>query len=302
MQPLPQNADDGRERTPCYFCIEIALEQVDMASHSFIVDGKLNIFWVCGREKVLPKPDLVGDGSIPQGSFAALGSGPDFYQEVCELKDDGVRLPINPNHLFHGGLTLRHTAPSKALFDPEHSAMFYTVAFEAALKLHVDLRRFPFDRLTANIVLNLRSGTYVLLTEAPTWVPVKWNLKSPVKLSFSSRITSEYAARKALPFIYDNSHWKPAVRIMLERRPEHWVVNGMLPTGLITSLSYQCYWVIPADNTTARGTFAITLLLTLIALKFALSSGLPIVPYVTYLDSYLISACVVLVMTARPRR
>ena len=40
------------------------------------------------------------------------------------------------------------------------------------------------------------------------------------------------------------------------------------------------------------------LLLTLIALKFALSSGLPIVPYVTYLDSHLISACVVLVMTA----
>eukprot|EP00966_Prymnesium_polylepis_P265003 6122536-Prymnesium_polylepis.1 len=81
---------------------------------------------------------------------------------------------------------------------------------------------------------------------------------------------------------------RPAVRIMavVERRPQFYVINLMLPIlSFVILTSFQ--WAVPARNTEERLAISLTLVLTAAAYKSSASAMLPAINYLTLLDRYI---------------
>ena len=70
--------------------------------------------------------------------------------------------------------------------------------------------------------------------------------------------------------------------------------NGLLPLSLLVLISSGIH-VIPPDELANRMDIAVALLLTQFALKFAIASGVPVVPYRTLMDGYYIVSTVFIV-------
>ena len=81
--------------------------------------------------------------------------------------------------------------------------------------------------------------------------------------------------------------------VLLERRAYHWIMNAVLPTYLVVLFGCASY-LIPPDDVSSRLSHILTLLLTQVALKFAVSFTLPVIPYLTLLDRYFVLSYVVL--------
>lgn len=79
----------------------------------------------------------------------------------------------------------------------------------------------------------------------------------------------------------------PGLRFVLcvRRRPGYYIVNVVVPTGLIVLLC-ACQFQIAAEDVADRMSVSLTLLLTTIAFKLVTSSMMPAVAYLTLLDSY----------------
>lgn len=81
----------------------------------------------------------------------------------------------------------------------------------------------------------------------------------------------------------------PRVRAMvhLERKPAWFVWNVMLPLYTFT-LALFCAWVPEPDDFGTRSGITLTLLLTMVAFKIIISDRLPLIPYLTALDIYVL--------------
>ena len=79
----------------------------------------------------------------------------------------------------------------------------------------------------------------------------------------------------------------PGLRFVLcvHRRPGYYIVNVVVPTGLIVLLC-ACQFQIAAEDVAERMSVSLTLLLTTIAFKLVTSSMMPAVAYLTLLDRY----------------
>ncbi|CAH1779688.1 unnamed protein product [Owenia fusiformis] len=77
------------------------------------------------------------------------------------------------------------------------------------------------------------------------------------------------------------------VKMKAARRPKYFIWNNFFVTFVITALSFSTFAVIPklVQN---RLQLSFTLLLTCVAYKFAVSQNLPKIPYLTYLDRYVL--------------
>jgi hypothetical protein len=201
--------------------------------------------------------------------------------------------------MFADQIELSKVGAPKAIYNPALSVMSYSVGFCAVLKFKVDLRRFPFDRTILDVPINLRTSIFTLLTECPVeWLPDKWFLRNPFDLSVSGLVSSEYQFCSSRPIMIAVRFSKPTMRILLERIPTHWIQVAVVPSFLIVLLSYQVFFIISKEEVADRANCIVTLILTQIALKFAIANGLPQVPYNTILDSYLVFSVIVLIVAA----
>ena len=80
---------------------------------------------------------------------------------------------------------------------------------------------------------------------------------------------------------------KIVMRMYMMRRPNVWFYNCMLPTFLITTLSVTAF-AIGVDSVDSRAQAGLTALLTIVAIKFSVAGNLPVLPYLTMLDQYLL--------------
>ena len=266
---------DGTSRATCYLNVRMKLLSLNSQSHSVEVAGNIAMFWY-DASFMEANPDC------PTGDVAC-GDNPVTY----ELKDNGSNMPINPNFPFTAQLEMMilERKPSKLLYNETTSIVWYDFHFKAKLGANLDLRNFPFDRFKIPIVLNLRTSVFHLSPLAFQAVPDKWGLRDPVTLTFSQSVADEFRPRKGYECTWDCSDWKPVVRISLQRRPHYYLFNMFLPLFLLILISALVY-AIPANNISTRTSLSVTLLLTQFALKSSGASGLPTVPYSTWLDKY----------------
>lgn len=90
---------------------------------------------------------------------------------------------------------------------------------------------------------------------------------------------------------------RPSLRMELAilRRPAYWWVNVQLPLFCFTGLSFSLF-AVEVTALAARLTISLTLLLILVAYRFAIMDALPRVDYVTALDSY-VHTCFLIVFS-----
>ena len=274
---------DGISRVVTYLRLEGKLLTIDVPTHTFVVAGNLNVFWY-------DDSFLESHPDAPTGSMAADGGA---YPKTYDLLDDGLNIPINPTLPFSSMEDFTLTAPTKVLFDPKTSLVYYTLSYRARLSARLGLQRFPFDRFKLQIRVNIRSSQYHLSPAPFAGVPDRWGLRKPLNIWLSQPVADEYTPREGHACVWDCSKWKPVATLFLQRHPDHYLTNALLPLSLIVLISAAIH-VIPPDDLSNRMEIAIALLLTQFALKFALSSGVPVVPYRTLMDGYYIVSTLVI--------
>ncbi|KAJ8037905.1 Glycine receptor subunit alpha-3 [Holothuria leucospilota] len=77
------------------------------------------------------------------------------------------------------------------------------------------------------------------------------------------------------------------IKLHAQRKPLFYVWNVVLPVFCILALSFTSF-VIDAENPSDRLSVTVTMLLTAVAFKSAVSSMLPKIPYLTLLDKYVL--------------
>lgn len=81
--------------------------------------------------------------------------------------------------------------------------------------------------------------------------------------------------------------------VTVRRRPGFFLTNVTVPMGLFSLLSLMQFQL-PTEDVTDRLSISLTLLLTAAAYKFATSSLVPAISYMTFLDDYVVRNCGIL--------
>jgi hypothetical protein len=270
------------KRKLCYIKLSATIDEIDYASHIF----KATI-WVSMNYEDVNGADIPG---------IELGTPGSDLLKPCTIEDNGINIPVNPKIMFSNQVDLTNIGDPKALYNPNTNVVSYDIGVYATLKFNVDLKQFPFDRCALELPLNVRTSAFAYLSNCPTeWLPEKYNYRSPFSITVSSRVAAEYDVSKSKPILIMIKRFRPTMIILLERNPTHWIQVAIIPTFLIVLLSYQVFAVIPYDDLSSRANFIVTLVLTQVALKFAILNGLPVVPYNTLMDTYLIASITMLI-------
>ena len=166
----------------------------------------------------------------------------------------------------------------------------YVGAFTQPLRL----QSFPFDRQTfrvqlvavryqSNEVMFVPDQVWIRdgLKEAggispsvtlPDWTIEKWELK-PIVYALAPR--HQYSGY--------------AFEFTASRNVQHYLLKVILPLVLIVIMSWAVFWIDPI-NASSQVSITMTSMLTLIAYRFAIDSQLPLLPYMTRLDVFILAS------------
>jgi hypothetical protein len=164
----------------------------------------------------------------------------------------------------------------------------YAGAFTQSLRL----QSFPFDRQTFRVQLvavryrpnevmfvpdqdwirnGLRqAGGVAPSITLPDWTLEKWETKP---LTYALAPGFEYSSY--------------AFEFTASRNVQHYIWKVILPLILIVAMSWSVFWV-AATEVGAQLSVATTSMLTLIAYRFAIDHQLPVLPYTTSLDAFIL--------------
>src|SRR5213595_1312449 len=183
--------------------------------------------------------------------------------------------------------------PDSVEVDPDGTVTFrqrYAGAFTQPLRL----QSFPFDRQTFRIQLvavRYQSNEVVFV---PDQIWIQDGLKGAGGISPSVTLpdwTIEKFEVKPLVYALAPRHQYSsyAFEFTASRNVEHYILKVILPLVLIVISSWAVFWIDPI-NASSQVSIAMTSMLTLIAYRFAIDSQLPLLPYMTRLDVFILAS------------
>ena len=156
------------------------------------------------------------------------------------------------------------------------------------------LQSFPFDRQTFRVQLvavRYQSNEVMFVPDQvwiqdglkgaggispsvtlPDWTIEKWELK-PIVYALAPR--HQYSGY--------------AFEFTASRNVQHYLLKVILPLVLIVIMSWAVFWIDPI-NASSQVSITMTSMLTLIAYRFAIDSQLPLLPYMTRLDVFILAS------------
>lgn len=151
-----------------------------------------------------------------------------------------------------------------------------------------DLTEFPFDQqiLAFNIVSSYSEEEIEflleeeLLTLAPQFSVANWLISKG-----SVNVEPQYVAT------VDRELLRLDVNLIAQRRTGFYTWQQLVPLLLVVMMTWVVFWI-PLEFVAPRVGLAATAMLTLIAYRFAMSSVLPPIAYLTRLDLFMIGASV----------
>jgi hypothetical protein len=168
----------------------------------------------------------------------------------------------------------------------------YRQRYAGAFTQPLRLQSFPFDRQTFRVQLiavryrpnevmfvpdqdwirnGLRqAGGVAPLITLPDWTLEKWETKP---LTYALAPGFEYSSY--------------AFEFTASRNSQHYIWKVILPLILIVAMSWSVFWV-AATEVGPQLSVATTSMLTLIAYRFAIDHQLPVLPYTTSLDTFIL--------------
>lgn len=167
----------------------------------------------------------------------------------------------------------------------------------------MEIANFPFDcqdfqltlRLTqpvesAHLVPHFRREKFFKLSTKYLTIS-DWDIH-PSTVTF--RMSGETDSMFADKFRYS----VVAVGVMLQRNPKYYMQRVVMLLFIITSCTGMCFCLDPVDAASDRLSILFTLLLTAVAFLFIVSADLPKVPYMTLMDTYVISCFIAITCVA----
>ena len=185
--------------------------------------------------------------------------------------------------------SLQETFAKEALVSPEGEVKTIQRVW-GQLSQPFALNDFPFDQQNLQIKLvgaGHQDGT-VLFVEDP-------DVPSLVAdgLSISDWDILEWSATTYDLKIAGGGPSLPAFRLALkvERKHGYHMVNIILPLMMIICMSWVVFWINP-KNANPRVSVSVTVMLTLIAYRFAVGASLPKIAYLTRMDWFILGSSI----------
>lgn len=259
-----------------YCAAELTLLKVDLQSQLFDAEITLKFYW--------QQPEL-----------ARFLSKPKYKHRVWSIYDDQRSIPVDIDKPFDGSLAL-DWIEKKFSFDFSNNTVCMSLHLNDQFAERMALQRFPVDRQFLNILLmgrrnTINQGNWIWITNAPIWVPKMYhNNKYQIQSRLSPSVSDYkmYSPWADFRMIENGMDIQPPfkLRFRLQRYPGFYIGNIIIPLLLIIICCFASL-VIPAENIADRLSVTITLMLATVAFRFVLTSLLPSVPYLTWLDYYI---------------
>ena len=196
--------------------------------------------------------------------------------------------------------SVSHKIPDSVEVEP-NGRVNYRQRYAGAFTQPLHLRSFPFDRQTFHIQLvavryqvnevafvpdqdwvsnGLKQGGGIApAVTLPDWKIENWKTK-----------LMTYALAPGLEY---SSY---AFEFTAARNVQHYVLKVILPLVLIVIMSWAVFWIDPV-NASSQVSIAMTSMLTLIAYRFSIDSQLPLLPYMTRLDVFILISTVLVFLS-----
>jgi hypothetical protein len=202
-----------------------------------------------------------------------------------------------PKFEMINGVEPRSIFDSSVIVYPDGTAQ-YVERFGVELSSRLDLRRFPFDTERLLIVIHpfIADADRVVfkLDPAHTWIGRRFATYNSLAQWDFNQLTSQ----SGMVPLAGSPAGISEVRVEagLTRKTGFYIWKVMLPLFLMVLLSWSVFWI-EATDLNSQMQVAVVTLLTVIAFALALSSELPKVPYLTFIDVYFLT-CYVFVFIA----
>ena len=253
------------------------IDNIDTIKEEYLVDFNVKIFWqMLEKELIEGRPlhniNETNYKSVPKSVWSDIWNPQIFFVNLStqNFEERNYRIEKRDNKLY--------------VVENIHMIGVFSQKFS--------LHNFPFDYQELEIIIqSKRNDTRVNL------VPVH---KGP-KISAITRFTdirqewslcdyTDYILEKTLSEHSNSGSSYPRVRIKfcIDRSAKYYIWNIIFVNFLIIALAFTSLTV-DYNETGDRLNVTMILLLTTIAFKFATSESLPNVPYLTFLDKYIIS-------------
>ena len=161
------------------------------------------------------------------------------------------------------------------------------VRFSHKFRAPLYLKRFPFDRQTLTIII---SPFDPIAKDIDLVVDGRATGKLP-GASVPDWTINEVTARVEAPETGDPSDQRYVFEVKVARRSTFYLWRVFLPLALLVTASWSVFWI---DEEAAPAKFgtAVTVLVSLVAFSYTIDFSLPKVPYLTFADTFSLTAFV----------
>jgi len=197
------------------------------------------------------------------------------------------------DEVWHPGLRLLNRRSFERDQDPilqvsPDGSVTFSVRGFGDFSFRADLKDFPFDeqKLGFNIITNYGDEDVRFVVDpeqlgtAESFSVANWNIEM-----IGAEATTQYVAPVHRELV------RLDVSLHAERLTGYYTWQQMVPLCLVVMMTWVVFWI-PLEYVPPRVGLAATSMLTLIAYRFAMSSVLPPIAYLTRLDVFMIGASV----------
>ena len=183
--------------------------------------------------------------------------------------------------------------PDSVEVDPD-GMVTYRQRYVGAFTQPLRLQSFPFDRQTFRIQLVAVRYQSNEVMFVPDQVWIQDGLKDAGGISPSITLPDWTIEKWELkPLVYalapHHQYSSYAFEFTASRNVQYYILKVILPLVLIVMMSWSVFWIDPI-NASSQVSIAMTSMLTLIAYRFAIDSQLPLLPYMTRLDVFILAS------------
>jgi len=263
---LAQKAKDKDDKGVIFRVTFHNLGSTDVIAQSFFADVNVHLEWYEPDLALLESTQPVGHfrhrpgAAAPEEALSVITVPELFFENALEF--EALNEPI---------LTLRTIDPPGIVRWEQRSRGTFCELFE--------LPDFPYDMQLLSVSMRMNSihdyttkryGQQLFEPEIKPWIKLaEWHIHEP----------------RGVGGYDDKGKGHFAAHAVVVRRHKYYTVNLMVLMAAICSVGFMGY-AIPPEEFNDRSALVLTILLTAVAFKFAVSDQLPKVPYMTVLDLF----------------
>jgi hypothetical protein len=241
-----------------------AITDIDPVTNTFRIEGFIDLVWCDAREAF--NPDELG-----------------WHEKI--FLEDNAQEELNsiwqPDITFPNESGPRETENLEVIVY-ENGTIEYEERFSVTLEAHFDLSHFPFDSqlLEVEIESLAWSEQYLMFHREADMIGFSDNFE--LAEWHSTGVETEIREVREIRDRHPYSEFVMLIRV--ERLSGFYIWRLFMPMIVIVALSWSVFWMHPEDLSN-RLMVSFTGILTVVAYQFTISSSLPRIPYMTFMDT-----------------